>query len=71
MNHILLYMQKMKDYIFIIKNANNYLKEIAIMAFEIGCLQGSKLKEYALNYFDNVIVEQDLSGKDRFLFIIK
>ena len=55
----------------IIKNANNYLKEKAIIAFEIGYLQGPILKEYALNYFDNVIVEQDLSGKDRFLFIIK
>lgn len=55
----------------IIKNANNYLKEKAIIAFEIGYLQGAKLKEYASNYFDKVIVEQDLSGKDRFLFIIK
>lgn len=55
----------------IIKNANNYLKEKAIIAFEIGYLQGPILKEYASNYFDNVIVEQDLSGKDRFLFIIK
>ena len=55
----------------IIKNANNFLKEKAIIAFEIGYLQGDKLKEYASNYFDNIIVEQDLSGKDRFLFIIK
>lgn len=55
----------------IIKNANNYLKEKAIIAFEIGYLQGPILKKYASNYFDNVIVEQDLSGKDRFLFIIK
>lgn len=55
----------------IIKNANNYLKGKAIIAFEIGYLQGPILKEYAYNYFDNVIVEQDLSGKDRFLFIIK
>jgi len=55
----------------IIKNAANYLKEKAIIAFEIGYLQGNILKEYALNYFTNVIVEQDLSGKDRFLFIIK
>ena len=71
--HIALYAEDEGLYFYkeIIKNANNYLKEKAIMAFEIGCLQGSKLKEYALNYFDNVIVEQDLSGKDRFLFIIK
>ena len=55
----------------IIKNVNNYLKEKAIIAFEIGYLQGDKLKEYASNYFANVIVEQDLSGKDRYLFIIK
>lgn len=55
----------------IIKNAANYLKEKAIIAFEIGYLQGNILKEYALNYFTNVIVEQDLSGKDRYLFIIK
>ena len=55
----------------IIKNANNYLKDKAIIAFEIGYLQGNKLKEFASNYFSNITIEQDLSGKDRYLFIIK
>ena len=55
----------------IIKNADKYLKERGLIAFEIGYLQGDILKEFASNYFDNIIVEKDLSGKDRFLFIKK
>lgn len=56
----------------IIKNAKNNLKDKFIIAFEIGYIQGNYLKEYASNYFKESIIkiEQDLSGKDRFLFII-
>ena len=56
----------------IIKNANKYLKEKNIRAFEIGYKEGEYLKEYSKKYFKDAIikVEKDLSGKDRFLFII-
>lgn len=56
----------------IIKNANKYLKEKNILAFEIGYKEGEYLKEYSKKYFKDAIikVEKDLSGKDRFLFII-
>lgn len=56
----------------IIKNANKYLKEKNILAFEIGYKEGEYLKEYSKKYFKDAIIEikKDLSGKDRFLFII-
>lgn len=57
----------------ILKNASNYLEEKFIIAFEIGYLQGEKIKELALKYLGNVNVsiEKDLSEKDRFVFINK
>lgn len=56
----------------IIKNSKRYLKEKNLLAFEIGQTQGEKLKDYALKYFPNskVLIEKDLTGCDRFLFII-
>lgn len=56
----------------IIKNSKNFLKEKNILAFEIGYLQGGYLKDYAFKYFKdaNIVVKKDLSGRDRFLFII-
>ena len=56
----------------IIKNAKNYIKKKSIIAFEIGYMQGKPLTEYAKIYFPNakIIVENDLSGKNRYLFII-
>lgn len=56
----------------IIKNAHKYLKEKNILAFEIGYKEGEYLKEYSKKYFKDAIIkiEKDLSGKDRFLFII-
>jgi len=56
----------------LIKNADKYLKEKSILAFEIGYMQGDYLKEYSKKYYKNSIIkiEKDLSGKDRFLFII-
>lgn len=57
----------------ILKNASNYLEEKFLIAFEIGYLQGEKIKELALKYLENVNVsiEKDLSEKDRFVFINK
>lgn len=57
----------------ILKNASNNLEEKFLIAFEIGYLQGKKIKELALKYLENVNVsiEKDLSEKDRFVFINK
>lgn len=57
----------------ILKNASNYLEEKFLIAFEIGYLQGKKIKELALKYLGNVnvYIEKDLSEKDRFVFINK
>lgn len=57
----------------ILKNASNYLEEKFIIAFEIGYLQGERIKELANKYLNNVNVsiEKDLSEKDRFVFINK
>ncbi|MBQ9181406.1 MAG: peptide chain release factor N(5)-glutamine methyltransferase [Bacilli bacterium] len=57
----------------ILENAREYLKDNFIIAFEIGYLQGPKLKEYANNFFSDskIFIEKDLSLKDRFLFIVK
>ena len=56
----------------IIKNCRKNLKDKYIIAFEIGYTQGEYLKEYARKYFEDakILVEKDLSGKDRYLFII-
>ncbi len=56
----------------IIKNCRKNLKDKYIIAFEIGYTQGNFLKEYARKSFEDakILVEKDLSGKDRYLFII-
>ncbi len=72
--HIALYADEkgLKIYKEIIKNAHKYLKEKNILAFEIGYMQGDYLKKYSKKYFKEALikVEKDLSGRDRFLFII-
>ena len=62
----------LKYYKDIISNANQYLKEKSIIAFEIGEKQGNLILEYAKNYFkDSIItVEKDMQNRDRFVFII-
>ena len=62
----------LKYYKDIISNANKYLKEKSIIAFEIGEKQGKLILEYAKNYFkDSIItVEKDMQSRDRFVFII-
>lgn len=55
----------------IIKNCKNYIKEKALIAFEIGYKQGDKIKEFAHKYLDcEVTIEKYYSGKDRFVFIM-
>ncbi len=58
-------------YEYIIKNHQNLLQDKYFMAFEIGYKQGNILKKIALKYLSNakIDIEQDLSGKDRYLFI--
>lgn len=55
----------------ILKNVNKYLEDKYIIAFEIGYLQGERIKELALKYLNNIkiSIEKDLSAKDRFVFI--
>ena len=62
----------LKYYKDIISNANKYLKEKSIIAFEIGEKQGKLILEYTKNYFkDSIItVEKDMQNRDRFVFII-
>ena len=56
----------------IIDSASNYLNNKFIIAFEIGMTQGEEISKYAKDVFKNakVIIEQDLSLKDRYVFII-
>lgn len=62
----------MEHYKFIINNYYKYLNEKFIMAFEIGYNHGEALTKIAKDKFPNAIVkvEKDLSGFDRYLFII-
>jgi len=55
----------------ILKNAKKYLKERSLIAFEIGYLQAQDIKDIALKHFPSstIIVEKDMSLKDRFIFI--
>ena len=53
----------------IFKNIKSFLKGKFLLAFEIGEKQGKILEEEALKYFNNVFIEKDFPGKDRFLFI--
>ena len=56
----------------ILQKAKQFLNEKSLIAFEIGYLQGSKIIDIAKEYFNeaNIILEKDLSGKDRYIFII-
>ena len=57
----------------ILKEAQFYMKEKAILAFEIGATQKDDIIELINKYMDNVEItcKQDLSGRDRMIFIIK
>lgn len=62
----------MKYYKYMIDNYKSFMNDKFIMAFEIGYLQGDRLLDYVRGVLPNSIsyVEKDLSGKDRYLFII-
>lgn len=72
--HLALYAENNGLYFYeeIIKNAKDYLNEKFIIAFEIGYKQAENIKSIAKQYFENSIIlsEQDLQGKDRYIFII-
>ena len=57
----------------ILKDSKKHINEKYIIAFEIGYLQGEAICEIAKKYYSDasIIVEKDLSGKDRYVFIIK
>ena len=59
-------------YEIIIKNAKKFLNDKFLIAFEIGWWQGNLIYDLAKSYFnDSVIkIEKDLTGRDRYLFII-
>ena len=72
--HISLYADNNGLYYYeeILKNIKNHLKEKFIIAFEIGYKQANDIKLLANKYLSNIniIVEKDLSDKDRYVFII-
>lgn len=55
----------------ILKNSNKYLNKRSMIAFEIGYTQGKKIKSLTYKYLPNskVVIEKDLSSRDRFVFI--
>ena len=56
----------------ILKEIKNYLKEEFIIAFEIGETQKKDVSKLAYEYLDNIEIysKQDMSGKDRMIFIV-
>ena len=58
-------------YDYILKNCSNYLNDRFLIAFEIGCTQGDRVRDLAYKYLGDVSVSvlKDLSDRDRFVFI--
>ena len=71
--HIALYADNdgLEYYEIILKNAEKHINKPGIIAFEIGMSQGNKIKKLASTYIktDNIKIEKDLTGKDRYIFI--
>lgn len=71
--HIALYADNdgLEYYEIIIKNAEKHINKPGIIAFEIGMSQGKQIKKLGKKYLktDNIKIEKDLSGKDRYIFI--
>ena len=71
--HLALYADNNGLYYYkeILKNISKNLKEKYIIAFEIGMNQAESISNIARKYLDNIkiVVEKDLSNKDRYLFI--
>ena len=72
--HLALYAENDGLYFYekILRKAKSNLNDNFIIAFEIGQLQGEKIKNIALKYLDNIdiYIEKDLNDLDRFVFII-
>ena len=62
----------LKYYRHIMSTCYNYLNKKNLIAFEIGDKQGKDLKKLAKDFFPKakIKLERDLSGRDRYLFII-
>lgn len=73
--HLALYAKDNGLYFYdkILSECIDYLNDKFLIVFEIGCEQGSDVRELAYKYLDNikVWVEKDYSDKDRFVFICK
>jgi release factor glutamine methyltransferase len=56
----------------ILSECKKYLNDKFLIAFEIGYQQSKAITEYARTIFrtEKIITEKDLSGKDRYIFII-
>lgn len=71
--HLALYAKHNGLYYYeqILKKAKKYLKEKYLIAFEIGYQQGKEIISLAHTYLkeSTILLEQDLQGKDRFIFI--
>ena len=61
-----------KYYKELINVSTKILNKRSLIAFEIGFTQGKKIKKIAMNTYPNakVLIEKDLTGKDRYIFII-
>ena len=59
-------------YKIILSKAKSLLNSKSIIAFEIGMNQANAIQNMALEQFpnSNVIIKKDLSGKDRYIYII-
>ena len=72
--HIALYADNNGLYFYeeILKNANKYLNNKYLIAFEIGETQGEDIIKIAKKYFPNATIklEKDLQKLDRFIFIM-
>lgn len=62
----------LKYYKYILSTCKTYLNKKNLIAFEIGDKQGADLKALAKKHFpkSTISLEKDLTGKDRYLFII-
>ena len=59
-------------YEIILKRSKEFLASKNIIAFEIGCTEGQDITNIAKSYYPNayIQVKKDLTGKDRYIFII-
>mgnify|MGYP000882283035 FL=1 len=71
--HLALYAKNkgLEYYEVILKDARKYLNDQYLIAFEIGALQAKDIKKMAQTYLSNSLIkiEQDMQGRDRFIFI--